>query len=65
MATYRVYRLDAAGRITGPPDVLDCGDDAQAIRAAHGVVPPGVTAEIWQMSRIVARIVGTGRRAAD
>jgi hypothetical protein len=48
MREYRLYQLDKAGRINGPPDGIVCESDEAAIeRAKHFV--NGHDIEVWQL----------------
>jgi hypothetical protein len=57
MPEYRVFDLDSAGHVAGPPYELVCGSDEAAVaeawqlRADHCV-------EVWQGVRIVTRLPG-------
>jgi hypothetical protein len=53
MLSYRVYTLDAGGHVCGPPTVLECADDGQAIAEAKAL-SIGLRVEVWQGSRQVA-----------
>ena len=53
MSEYRVYRLAADGHIVSPPDIMDCRNDAEAIKRAHAL-SNGKDLEIWQGDRRVA-----------
>jgi hypothetical protein len=61
MTGYRMYRLDAAGRIATAPLMLDCEDDAEALSAAARDAE-GAMAEIWDMTRLMGIVGGTGGR---
>jgi hypothetical protein len=61
MAVYRVYKLRDDGRISGPPHVIDCGDDEAAMREAHRLLK-GHVREVWDLARFVGRIDPTGKR---
>jgi hypothetical protein len=55
MIKYRVYRVDKAGQFQGPPIVIECEDDDEALIKAQGYVD-GLAAEIWDEARKVAFI---------
>jgi hypothetical protein len=51
---YRVYVLSDDGHISGPPHVIECEDDQEAVgRAAQ--YTNGRTVELWNGSRLIAR----------
>jgi hypothetical protein len=55
MTEYRLYQLDKAGHIDGPPDGIVCESDEAAIeRAKHFV--NGHDIEVWQLDRLVVRL---------
>jgi hypothetical protein len=54
LPSYRLYCLDGAGRIT-TAEWLDAADDADATRQARER-KLGVASEVWDRSRLVARI---------
>jgi hypothetical protein len=54
LPSYRLYCLDGAGKIT-TAEWLDAADDADAIRQAQER-KLGVASEIWDRSRLVAKI---------
>jgi hypothetical protein len=51
LLTYRLYRLDGAGRIDGA-DWLEAADDAEACRMASARHPSGKY-ELWEGRRLV------------
>lgn len=55
MAYYRIYLLDAQGRITSGIDA-DCESDATAITRASEAIGTAPDAEIWQQARLVGRL---------
>jgi hypothetical protein len=55
MPPYRIYTLDAGGRITAPATVIECADDEQAIAEAKAL-SLGLRVEVWQGSRQVAAL---------
>jgi hypothetical protein len=54
LPSYRLYRLDGAGKITSA-EWIEAGDDADASRQASASAANGVV-ELWDRSRLVARI---------
>ncbi len=54
MPSYRLYELDAAGHIVGPPAILDCATDQEAIRQAQEKMD-GLAVELWEHSRRIWR----------
>jgi hypothetical protein len=54
VATYRVYHLDAAGRVTRPAWVIEAPDDITAITRARTLMSDGDQLEIWEGSRQVS-----------
>lgn len=61
MAIYRVYKLRDDGRVSGPPDVVDCRDDEAAMREACRLLR-GHACEVWDLARFVGRIDPARRR---
>jgi hypothetical protein len=52
---YRFYPLKDGNRIAGPPKVVQCASDHEAI--AHGrKLLDGLDIEIWQAARVVTRL---------
>ena len=60
MATYRMYHLNAAGEIKGPPFDLECTDDGHAVERALPYVRAGSRIEIWQAARHVRTLFEVG-----
>lgn len=60
MASYRLYRLDGV-RLVSSGEWIEADDDQAAIEAAKEKFD-GERCEIWQRSRLVARL---DRRAGD
>jgi hypothetical protein len=52
---YRVFPVSPAGRVSGPPTVVECADDEEAIRLARRA-RDGQDVEIWEGARLVARL---------
>ena len=59
MRDYRLFVLDQAGHIAGPPAVITCESDADAVQSAHEIVDGQKTVELWQGPRLIAKIVRT------
>jgi hypothetical protein len=55
MAQYRVYTLSEADRVSGPPLIIDCDDDAAAIERAAALVTDRIL-EVWDGARLVGRL---------
>jgi hypothetical protein len=54
VASYRLYRLDGAGKINSA-EWIEAADDEDAARQA-GTRARGSTCEVWDRNRLVARI---------
>ena len=52
---YKVYILDAKGRVCAPAQIVECDDDKEAIQKARKFVAAG-TVELWQDNRLIARV---------
>lgn len=52
MPSYRLYRLDGAGKIIAA-DWIDADDDEQAVREA-GSVAKGARYELWDRKRLIS-----------
>ena len=61
MTVYRVYKLREDGRVSGPPNVIDCRDDEAALREARRLFR-GHLREVWDLARFVGRIDPTRRQ---
>ena len=55
MAFYRIYILDAAGRIASAADAM-CEDDSQAAAAARVLLRGHPAVEIWSGTRLVGSL---------
>ena len=55
MPDYKMYHLDGEGRIAGAPQEFVAGDDDAALAEAHGR-QRGMSAELWQGRRLLARL---------
>lgn len=56
MATYRLYCLDGVEKVESA-EWIEAGDDEAALEAAEDL-RGGRTCELWQNSRLVARMDG-------
>jgi hypothetical protein len=54
VATYRLYCLDGVGKVASA-EWIDAGTDEEALEAA-GQLRDGRMCELWQNSRLVARL---------
>lgn len=54
MPAYRVYFVDADGRIYQPPQILQCADDQAAIEEARQYID-GKDIQVWEKNRLVAK----------
>jgi hypothetical protein len=54
LPSYRLYRVDGAGNITGA-EWIQAADDAEAERLAREQVTEGM-AEVWLRDRLVVRL---------
>jgi hypothetical protein len=57
MASYRLYCLDGAGRIS-LADWIEADSDDHAIAQARVIKRGAQKCEVWQLNRLVARIDG-------
>jgi hypothetical protein len=55
MRAYRIFLLGQDGHIKQPPEIIECPDDKAAIEKAKQLLD-GRTVEIWESSRLVARL---------
>jgi hypothetical protein len=55
MRAYRVYSITQEKHISGPPAILECDDDHQALERAKRLFK-GQALEIWDGGRQVARL---------
>lgn len=55
MPSYRIYQMDSDGHISGPPWIVDCENDQQAIAAAKQHLD-GKDLELWDKARRVAKL---------
>jgi hypothetical protein len=52
---YRLYTLDASNHINNAHDII-CDSDADALVEAGRLLKPSQRAEVWQRTRLVAKI---------
>jgi len=57
--SYRLYRIDGAGRISAA-EWLEAADDRSAREQAESLCADGGTVELWARDRLVARVEGPG-----
>jgi hypothetical protein len=50
--TYRLYAVNAEGRIDQPPQVIEASDDDKAVEKARALLN-GRDVELWQDERLV------------
>jgi hypothetical protein len=53
MQVYRIYRLNKAGRILEPPEIIYCADDSAAIKRAKLSLREDCDIQLWQEARRV------------
>ena len=58
VADYRIYQFEKARHIVGPPVVITCDADEEAVAEARQYVD-GVSVEVWEQARIVASLPAT------
>jgi hypothetical protein len=58
MADYKLYGLDGAGQIAGAPEYLHASSDEEALAAVRELGRRNLS-ELWQGSRLVARVEPT------
>lgn len=57
MPAYRVYQVDAAGHIVGPPIIIEADADDEAVTlAAQCARESGFAVEIWDEARRVGSV---------
>jgi hypothetical protein len=54
MPAYRVYFIDADGRIYQAPQILECADDREATERARQYID-GKDIQVWERDRLVAK----------
>lgn len=55
MSSYRIYILDSGNHIQGPPKIVECDSDQEALQQAQAMVD-GRDVELWDGNRLVARL---------
>jgi hypothetical protein len=55
MQHYRLYSLKNGNQIAGPPKILQCASDEEAIALASTLLD-GFDMEVWQGARVVIRL---------
>ena len=60
MAHYRLYQLDPKNHIVGPPDVIECASDQEAVTLAEQDLN-GLAVEVWDGARKVIRLEPKGK----
>jgi hypothetical protein len=54
MTAYRVYFVDDTGHVAGPPKIVECADDNEALQKAKQLID-GKDLEVWEGPRLIAR----------
>jgi hypothetical protein len=58
---YRAFRINEAGHILGPPEVILCDTDASAIeQATKLIVRSDHEIQLWHLARLVIRLPSLG-----
>ena len=58
---YRAFRINEAGHIVGPPEVILCGTDADAIEQATKLIGrSGYGIQLWHLARLVIYLPSLG-----
>jgi hypothetical protein len=55
MPEYRIYTMSNDNKIAGPPRLVTCSDDQEAIGLAKQLLD-GRDVELWQGARVVTRL---------
>jgi hypothetical protein len=55
MPDYRLYRINSAGHISGPAQIITARDDAAAVSRAEQTLN-GADIEVWQADRFIVRV---------
>jgi hypothetical protein len=55
--SYRIYIIGRGGHFLGSPDVVECGDDKEAVEKAMQLAS-GFDVEIWDHKRLVTPLPG-------
>jgi hypothetical protein len=59
MPEYRIYRMTKGGDISGPADIVECADEAEALQKARQYID-GYDVELWEGSRLLCRLPRKG-----
>lgn len=59
---YRIYAIKKDGHISGPPEVIECADDREAVEKARQHLD-GYDIEVWRGSEPVAYLRSAERRS--
>lgn len=59
---YRLFPVNFSGRVMGLPDIIEAGDDDEAIQSARRLAGSR-TAEVWSGARLVTML--NHRRVAE
>jgi len=62
MPEYRVYLINALGKIDAPATDLTGQTDAEAFMAANSAATPSHSAEVWFADRLVCRVIARNSR---
>lgn len=55
MPDYRLYSMSSGNKAAGPPQIVQCASDQEAVAAGKGLLDR-LDIEIWQGARVVARL---------
>jgi hypothetical protein len=56
VSAYRIYVLDQAGQVSGPPHIVVCDDDEPATDYARQYYLDGKPVGVWVEARCVIRL---------
>ena len=56
MPHYRIYVVADDGHISGPPHVIECADEQEAIGKAAAQAANGKVVELWDGTRLIVRL---------
>ena len=59
--SYRIYTIGRGGHFLGGPEVVECGDDKEAVENAIQLAS-GFDVEIWDHMRLVTALPGVPPR---
>ena len=60
---YRIYSINQAGHISGPPEIVECPDDQEAAQIAKLFID-GKDVEVWDGPRFVVGLKAAPRKQA-